>query len=228
MSKALVNVETTLNHLKRKIMEMLCSEDWQGKLPSSWEIVNLLDLNKMMVDAGEDWGQEEKRVTEDEIVGWHHQFNGHEFEQTPGDNEGQGSLACCTPWGCKDSGRTLQLNDNKDAFLKAQSLWGKPFLIRGWQCGCSLGLGVKHMALVTLAKMLCDWDGKNGSGRGINLSHLMDRGVRASSQGVSGHQGSINTITLELLSNIRGTEKEEERVAFPSILARRGRESGLT
>ena len=61
-------------------------------------------------------------MTEDEIVGWHHQFNGHEFEQTPGDNEGQGSLACCTPWGCKVSGMTLQLNDNKDAFLKAQSL----------------------------------------------------------------------------------------------------------
>jgi len=46
-------------------------------------------------NAGKDWGQEEKRVTEDETVGWHHQHNGPEFEQTPGDDEGQGSLVCC-------------------------------------------------------------------------------------------------------------------------------------
>ena len=48
-------------------------------------------------------GQEEKWVTEDEMAGWHHQLNGHEFEQTPGDSEGQGSLARCSPWGCKES-----------------------------------------------------------------------------------------------------------------------------
>ena len=47
-------------------------------------------------DAGKDWRQEEKVMTEDKMVGWHHQFNGHEFEQTPGDCEGQGSLACCS------------------------------------------------------------------------------------------------------------------------------------
>ena len=52
-------------------------------------------------DAGKDRGQEEKRVTEDEMIGWHHQLNGHEFEQTLGDSEGQGSLACCSPWGWK-------------------------------------------------------------------------------------------------------------------------------
>ena len=48
-------------------------------------------------DAGKDGGQEEKRVTEDEMIGWHHRLNGHKFEQTPGDSEGQGSLACCSP-----------------------------------------------------------------------------------------------------------------------------------
>ena len=53
-------------------------------------------------DAGKDWGQEEKGETEDEMVGWHHQFNGHEFEQTPGDSEGYGGLACYSPWGCKE------------------------------------------------------------------------------------------------------------------------------
>ena len=45
-------------------------------------------------------------MIEDEMVGWHHQFNGHEFEQTPGDNEGQRSLACCSPWGIKESEMT--------------------------------------------------------------------------------------------------------------------------
>ena len=49
--------------------------------------------------AGEDWGQEEKGVTEDEMVGLHHGLNGHEFEQTLGDSEGQGSLVCCSVWG---------------------------------------------------------------------------------------------------------------------------------
>ena len=42
-------------------------------------------------------------MMEDEMVGWHHRLNGHEFEQVPGDGEGQGSLACCGPWGCKES-----------------------------------------------------------------------------------------------------------------------------
>ena len=46
-------------------------------------------------DAGKDWGQEEKEATEEEMVGWHHQLNGNEFEQIPWDSKGQGSLACC-------------------------------------------------------------------------------------------------------------------------------------
>ena len=41
-------------------------------------------------------------MTEDKMIGWHHQLDGHEFEQAPGDSEGQGSLACCSPWGCKE------------------------------------------------------------------------------------------------------------------------------
>ena len=51
-------------------------------------------------------------MTEDEMVGWHHRFNGHEFEQTLGDGEGQGSLVCCSPRGCKESGTTERLNNN--------------------------------------------------------------------------------------------------------------------
>ena len=53
-----------------------------------------------------DWVQEEKGTTEDEMVGWHHQLNVHEFEQPPGDGEGQGSLGCCSPWGHKESDMT--------------------------------------------------------------------------------------------------------------------------
>ena len=53
-------------------------------------------------DAGKDGRQEEKGTTEDEMVGWHHQLHGHEFEQALGDSEGQGSLACCSPWGHKE------------------------------------------------------------------------------------------------------------------------------
>ena len=52
-------------------------------------------------------------MTEDEMVGWHHQLNGHESEQTPGDGEGQESLVCCSPWGCKESDTTECLNNNK-------------------------------------------------------------------------------------------------------------------
>ena len=57
-------------------------------------------------DAGKDCEQEEKRATEDEMVEWHHRLSGCEFKQTPGDGEGQGSLACCSPWGHKESDRS--------------------------------------------------------------------------------------------------------------------------
>ena len=59
------------------------------------------DAKSWIIDAGKDWGQEEKGSTVDEMIGWHHWLNGHEFEQTPGDSEGQGSLMCCSPWGCR-------------------------------------------------------------------------------------------------------------------------------
>ena len=53
-------------------------------------------------DAGTDGRQEEKGSTKDEMVGWHHWLNGHEFEQAPVDDKGQGGVACCSPWGCKE------------------------------------------------------------------------------------------------------------------------------
>ena len=50
-------------------------------------------------------------MTEDEMFGWHHRLNGHEFEQALGDDKGQGSLVCCSPWGCKDLDMTQRLNN---------------------------------------------------------------------------------------------------------------------
>ena len=64
------------------------------------------------LDAGKDWGQDEKGMTENEVVGWHHQLNGHEFEQTLEDSEGQGSLVCCSSWGCKELDTTEWLNSS--------------------------------------------------------------------------------------------------------------------
>ena len=61
-------------------------------------------------DAGRDWAQEEKGMTEDEMAGWHHRLNGHEFEWTPGVGAGQGGLVCCNSWGCKESDTTERLN----------------------------------------------------------------------------------------------------------------------
>ena len=55
-----------------------------------------------------------KGTAEDEMVGWHHRLDGHEFEQALGDGKGQGSLVCCSPWGHKESDRTEQLNNNKE------------------------------------------------------------------------------------------------------------------
>ena len=60
-------------------------------------------------DAVKDW-RREKGTTEDEMAGWHHRLYGHEFEQAPGVGDGQGSLACCRPWGCKESDMTERPN----------------------------------------------------------------------------------------------------------------------
>jgi len=69
--------------------------------------------------AGRGWGQEEKGTTEDEMAGWHHRLYGHEFEWTLGVGDGQGGLACCNPWDCKESDTTEWLNwtDNQCGYI---------------------------------------------------------------------------------------------------------------
>ena len=76
--------------------------DAEVEAPILWPFDATSQLIRKDPDAGKDWGKEEKGATEDEMVGWHHWFNGHESEQTLRDSEGQGSLACCSRWGCKE------------------------------------------------------------------------------------------------------------------------------
>ena len=82
------------------------------------------------IDAGRDWGQEEKGTTEDEMAGWHHWLDGREFEWTPGVGDGQGVLACCYSWGCKESDTTEWLNWtelNWGVFMEQCVHWVTPF-----------------------------------------------------------------------------------------------------
>ena len=71
-------------------------------------------------DAGRDWGQEEKGTTEDEMAGWHHWLDGHESGWTPGVGDGQGGLASCYSWGCKESDTTERLNWTEQISIKFQ------------------------------------------------------------------------------------------------------------
>ena len=84
--------------------------DAEAEAPILWP----LDVKNWLIgkdpDAEKDWRQEEKRTTEDEMVGWHHLLDRHEFEQALGVGDGQGSLVCCSPWGCKEPDMTEWLN----------------------------------------------------------------------------------------------------------------------
>ena len=86
--------------------------DAEAEAPIIWppDVKNWLIRKDL--DARKDWGQEEKGTTEEEIVGWYHRLNGHEFEQVSRDGEGQGSLVCCSPWGHKESDTSERLNNN--------------------------------------------------------------------------------------------------------------------
>ena len=75
------------------------------KLPILWPPDAKNSLIWIDPDAEKDWSGEQE-TTEDEMVGWHHWLNGHEFEQAPGDSDGLGSLACCGPWGHKEPDTT--------------------------------------------------------------------------------------------------------------------------
>ena len=85
--------------------------DVEAEAPIPWPPDAKSWLIEKDPDARKDWRQEEKGTIKDKMGGWHLWFNGHEFEQIPGDCEGQGSLTCCSPWGHKKSDMTEQLNN---------------------------------------------------------------------------------------------------------------------
>ena len=82
---------------------------------NTWSPIVKSRLIRKDPDAGKDWMWEEKGMTGDEVVGLHHRLDGHEFDQALGVGEGKESLACCSPWGCKESDTTEWLNNNMQA-----------------------------------------------------------------------------------------------------------------
>ena len=114
--------------------------DNKAETPILW----LPDVKNWLIckdsDVGKDWRQEEKGMTEDKVVGWHHQLDGHEFEQAPGVDNGQGILVCCSSWGCKESDTTERLNwtdstyklnkqgDNVQPWWTPFQFWTSPLL----------------------------------------------------------------------------------------------------
>ena len=95
-------------------------------------------------DARKDWGQEEKGTTEGEMVGWHHWLSEHEFEQTQGDSEGQGSLACYSLWGCKESDVTEGLSKQTNLSIRRGKLFSLPSLTRNYKVVWSWVLSNLH------------------------------------------------------------------------------------
>ena len=94
-------------------------------------VIQELEHRPHLPDPGKDWRQE-KGMTEDEVVGWHHWLNGHEFEQAPGDGDGQGGMACYSPWDHKELDTTEQLNNNSNICQAEMSLF--PFCSLSFAC----------------------------------------------------------------------------------------------
>ena len=99
-----------VNHKGNQSWIFIGRTDAEAETPILWppDVKNWL-IGKD-TDARKEWRQEEKGMTEDEMVGWHYQLDGHEFECTLGVGDGQGGLACFSPWGCKESDMTEWLN----------------------------------------------------------------------------------------------------------------------
>ena len=92
--------------------------DFEAETPVLWPPVGKIWLIRKDPAAGNNLRQEEKGMTETEVIGCHHWFSGHEFEPTLGDGEGQGSLVCYSPWGHKESDMTEWLNNNSSLYTE--------------------------------------------------------------------------------------------------------------
>ena len=130
--------------------------DAEAATPTFWP----LDAESWLIwkdpDAGKDWGQEEKGLTEDEMVGWHHWLNGHGFGWTLGVGDGQGSLVCCSAWGHNELDMTEWLNWNE---LYPKQMWAK-FAVKTvcnnknpWFQNCLLSTSYQHSTNIQKSKI---------------------------------------------------------------------------
>ena len=125
--------------------------DAEAEAPILWppDVKNW--LIRKGADAGKDWRQEEKGTTEDEMIGWHHWLNGHEFEEIPGVGDGQGGLACCGSWGGRESDTTERLNWTEVMIIQ-DDIWDS-FL--NWMEGvCLLNIHFYSIFLLLLLLLL--------------------------------------------------------------------------
>ena len=104
-----MNPEYTLEY---HVQQFIGRTDAETEVPVFWSSDVSSQLIGKVPDTRKDWGQKEKRTLVDKMAGWQHQCNGHEFGQTSGNGEGQGGLACCSPWGRQEVDTTGQLNNN--------------------------------------------------------------------------------------------------------------------
>ena len=141
--RRLLRVPWTVRRSSQSILRNIHWKDWYW----SWRYSTLATWCKELThwkdsDAGKDWRQK-KGMTEDEMFGWHHRLNGHEFEQTLGVGDGQGGLVCCSPWGHKESDTTERLNWTESPSLSLSvslDCWSSP------TCPTSFPPGIKIQA----------------------------------------------------------------------------------
>ena len=118
---------------RRSALGFLWKNDAKAETPVLWPAHAKSWLIGKDSDAGRAWGQEEKRMTEDEMAGWHHWVNGRESEWTPGVGAGQGSLACCDSWGRKELEMTEQMNWTELMNYMSWNWSGPKICLKKWQ-----------------------------------------------------------------------------------------------
>ena len=122
--------ESLLDSKEIKLVNPNGNQSWIhiGRTDDKAEASILWHLMQKDPDAAKDWGKEERGAIEDEMVGWHHQLSGHEFEQTLGDSEGQGNLACWSPRSCKESNMTILVLENVSGIILIQYITLQVFI----------------------------------------------------------------------------------------------------
>ena len=110
--------DQTVNLKGSQLWILIGRTDAKADAPVFWSPYVSNRLIGKVPDVGKDWGQKEKRASEDEMAEWNHWCNGHELGETPLDGEGQGGLACCRPRCHKESDTTRQLSNNNIAFVR--------------------------------------------------------------------------------------------------------------